>query len=430
MSLNNSLSDLINAGNEKNSSETTQESSEILNIKSNDSLINQKSETSLQELENDINDKINANIAVNQLTGLTGDAINNKPQSVDTIGSANDIAAPDFSLTTGAIVSVVPKEIANNSDNIAAKGLDGYNNQTNQSMISSPVVSENKTETTTNLIHTEEMGLSMGISSYGSHRNKRSFLLRPLRSNLDEILNMRRQRRATMRFKRNSNYEDLLASILAPDDDNDNAVDDKYGTEDANEALNTIALNYILSDINSDNTDDNNKYSDLERIKQYYDYILPLIENADSSNAGDSDTTDDNSVVVDDLPNVYGGGYSQASIPVIPYSWPNRYQRIRRSYYNRYQNPLSVYTGLKRKRSYYKNHMRGGEWGKIVGANSDRSAYDDEAQEANKIYSLASLLATDYAPVVDGAYGQRFKRSAKRLAKQFKRSVKPDFKHM
>lgn len=234
------------------------------------------------------------------------------------------------------------------------------------------------------------------VTTHESYRNKRSFFRNTLHSNLDELLNMKRQRRASMRSKRNTDYEDLLASLLAAEEAKNI---ENYGSYFDKNDLNALAMNYILNNINSDDSD--NKYPDLDELrKYYYENLLPLIDSIDT----ESDSMPEEESLTQDLP-IIVQPYSRSVIPVVP----NRYQRIRRSFYNRYRNPISVYTGLKRKRS-----RNPGEWGRIVGANSDRLANDDEEQEANKIYSLATLLATGNTPE---EHRLRYKRAVKRSVK-------------
>jgi len=217
-------------------------------------------------------------------------------------------------------------------------------------------------------------------------------------------LNIRRQRRA-LRFKRNTDYEDFLASLLAAAAEEEAKYNDNYSpslpTSQVDLEVNPQILHYLRTQTNED--DDN--YVDLDKLSQYYyDNIYPLSE-IDS----EIDSTSNPDSASQELP-AFIESYAQQVIPVLPYPQPNRYQRIRREYYNKYE-PLSIYSGLKRKRkrnnSYDTNR---GEWGRIVGGRDERSAYDDGAEEANKIYSLATLLATGKAAE---DYSQRYKRSVK-----------------
>ncbi len=228
------------------------------------------------------------------------------------------------------------------------------------------------------------------LNEYESNRHKRSNYrsINLLRSKLEDLMNIRRQRRE-LRYKRNTNYDDLLATILAAEEAKYNDNYNSYPTNEVNLAANPKSLN---------------SYVDLDKLGQYYyENILPLLEIDNDSDLESNEDSQEIPVIIQP--------YNQQVIPVLPYPFPDRYQRIRRSYYRKYQNPLSLYSGLKKKRNHYNNYdTNQGDWGRIVGARDERSTYEDEAEEANKIYSLATLMATGKTP---DEFSLRYKRSVK-----------------
>lgn len=356
---------------------------------SHKTLKNEENELSLNNNSGSINFTpiSNNNSPEEQLTQLSADE-KNRSQTNSMIRS-NGIRPDLGDGTDGTSLPLLSstdsmRQSSNNNDN------DKYNNENGikQTSIVSPIPEFIPNKEQTQLPSSQNA--KEALKRYESNRYKRSQYhnINSLRSNLDDLLNIRRKRRE-LRYKRNTNYDDLLATLLAAEEAKYNDNYNSYPTNEINLAANPKSLY---------------SYVDLDKLGQYYyDNILPLLE---IDNESDLESTEDDQ----EFPVVIQP-YTQQVIPVLPYPLPDRYQRIRRSYYRKYQNPLSLYSGLKKKRNHNSNYdTNEGEWGRIVGTRDERSTYEDDAEEANKIYSLATLMATGKNA---DEYSLRYKRSAK-----------------
>lgn len=323
-----------------------------------------------------------------QLTQLSADEKNRS--QINSMIRSNEIRPDLGDGTDGTLFPFLSstdsmRQSSNNNDN------DKYNNENGikqTSIVSSiPEFIPNKERTQ---LPASSQNPKEALNHYESNRYKRSHYrnINSLHSNLDDLLNIRRQRRE-LRYKRNTNYDDLLATLLAAEEAKYNDNYNSYPTNEVNLEANPKSLY---------------SYVDLDKLGQYYnENILPLLE---IDNESDLESTEDSQ----EFPVVIQP-YTQQVIPVLPYPFPDRYQRIRRSYYRKYQNPLSLYSGLRKKRNRYNNYdTNQEEWGRIVDARDERSTYEDDAEEANKIYSLATLMAIGKTP---DQFSLRYKRSVK-----------------
>lgn len=187
--------------------------------------------------------------------------------------------------------------------------------------------------------------------------------------NLDDLVNMKRQRRASMRYKRDNARDELLEQLLFG---NNNVDEEENGNSDEDNSV---------------------QYLDRDSLIRLYNAYLPyLIAREEETDPEESDNyVEEPTIMVDEM------GNAVMTSRALPQSYPNRYERILKAM----NSP--TYRRSLRKRSGGYNPWRYG-FGRIVPTRRDRSSYD----EANKIYMIGSLLARQ-----EGAPEKRAKRWAR-----------------